>query len=275
MVKKEPTQAQIDARAKFGAAAKERAAAKKAEAKIQQPVENSRGASDPEASLPANEAPVDHGTPSPTDYADLLKQITELKAYLFDTKGTTNQGSSVTKNGIVGTFEKYLTDPAHYPNPCERLAQEPRLARFAFGLNYELTWNISVSQYQTKDGLYMKEPKFTIELNKVIMDENTGEPTNGRFTISTGIFHEDPEAALIIAQENDVPVDEENEKQFLDEMRYLRIRNWLMDVFYTPQSISNKSNRKDMVVAGKLVQYFEVNSTESAAIPFGQLNNKL
>jgi hypothetical protein len=138
-----------------------------------------------------------------------------------------------------------------------------------------LEWKVGVSAYKTLDGVHTKEPKFEIQLNRVVMDEETGEPTTGRFVISKAIFHEDPDAAMIVARENGVEVDESDEKAFLDEMRYLRIRDWLLECFYTPLITGKKSNKKEMVVGGKLVEYFEINSEDSSSIPFGQLQNKV
>ena len=84
------------------------------------------------------------------ELADLKKQIEELKAEKFQPKpqekAELNQGGK-----LVGTFEKFIVDPAYYPDPRERLSKEPRLAQFAFPLNYELVWDISTSNYQTQD----------------------------------------------------------------------------------------------------------------------------
>ena len=220
-----------------------------------------------------NDVPVDQPMVN-SDYADLVRQMTELKAYMFDMKAV-QSGAQVGAQGLIGTFEKYILSPDRYPSPTARLAKEARLQRFAFDMNYELDWNVGVSSYKTLDGINTKEPKFEIQLNRVIMDEETGLPTAGRYVISKAIFHEDPEAALAIASENNVPVDESNEKNFLDEMRYLRIRDWLIECFYTPLISQKETNKKEMVVGGKLIQYFEVSSENSAAIPFDQLKTKL
>lgn len=230
--------------------------------------------------VPANPAPVDHGTQAPADYAELQRQMNELKGYLFDVlrngvPAAAPSGPSVTGHGIVGTLEKYILDPAHYPNPCERLAKEPKLQRFAFDMNFELEWHVGITQYDTKDGIHVKEPKFEIQLNRIVMDEETGQPTDGRYIITQGIFHEDPQAALAVAAENDVEIEGWEEKAFLDEMRYLRLRDWLLEAFYTPLPASRKSNKREMAVGGKMVQYFEINSEDASGIPFGKLTNKL
>lgn len=270
MSKKEPTPAQLAARAKFAAAAKQRAADRKN--KNPQTNEAPTGS-------PANVSPVDHGPVAPVDHGDLQRQVNELKAMLLDgmlaNRSAAPSGPQATSQGLVGMFEKYNLDPNYYPNPCERLANEPRLARFAFPLNFELEWNVGVSQYKTIDGINTKEPKFEIQLNRIMLDEETGEPTLGRIVICKGIFHEDPDAAVIVAREQGFDVNSFGEKEFLDEMRYLRIRDWLFEAFFTPLPATHKTNKREMVINGKLVQYFEINDENGASIPFDKLGNKL
>jgi hypothetical protein len=77
----------------------------------------------------------------------------------------------------------------------------------------------------------MREPKFTIQLNRIVLNDQ-GEQTNKRYIARRLIFHEDPQAALVVARENNLAVDENNQKEFLDEMRYLRVKDWLFDVFW-------------------------------------------
>lgn len=204
---------------------------------------------------------------------ELKAQIAELKAYMFDNMNkekSSQAGGQVAGGRVVGTFEKYIVDPARYPDPRERLAKEPKLARFAFDDNYELDWDIKTVTYETKDGINTKEPKFQIELYRIIYNDETGEKTSGRYVVCRGTFFEDPQAALVVARENGLEVDEENEKQFLDEMRYLRIRDWLLEAFFTPRP-SAKREKKEMVVNGTIVQYFEINSEDGQSIPFNEL----
>lgn len=251
-------------RAAFSAKMKALAAAKKAQ-KTEEP-EQAQPTYDEIATAAANPVPVDHGTPGQTDYAELQSQVNELKSYLFDIlrngQAPASNGPQVTTSGVVGTIEKYVLDPARYPDPCARLAKEPKLQRFAFDMNFELEWNVKITQYDTKDGLHVKEPRFEIQLNRIIMDEETGEPTDGRYVITKGTFHEDPQAALVIAREQGVNVDGWEEKAFLDEMRYLRIRDWLMEAFYTPLIDKKKTNTREVVIGGRMVQYFEVNTKD-------------
>jgi hypothetical protein len=198
-------------------------------------------------------------TISSADYADLIKQIEELKQMQWQSLIANAAPQATVAGGkLTGTFEKYSTSAEKYPSPVERLMVEPKLARFAFPLNYELNYDVSVSSYTTIDGIRTKEPKFSLELVRILLDEETGEPTNGRYIICRMIMHEDPDAALVIAHDNGLEVEEETEERFLNEMRYIRMRDWLLECFY-PAPIKQETNRKDMVIGNKLVTFYEVN----------------
>lgn len=222
----------------------------------------------------SSSAPEPQTTYSDADIAELIRQVQELKA-----EKTMSQPQSTlqSNNGrLVGTIEKYAVDPKAYPSPVERLSNEPKLARFAFPLNYELIWDVSVSTYQTIDGINQKEPRFTLQLIKVLLDEETGEPTNKRYMLYQMMFHEDPQAAISVANEHGLEIDESNEQQFLDEMRYLRMRDWLfgLEPFY-PKPPTTKKNRREEVVGNRLVEVYETSGETAQAIPFSELTKKL
>lgn len=216
--------------------------------------------------------------PSNDEYSDLLKRFEELRSYVQGMQLPQNPMSHNVGGGpqfghggrLIGTFEKYLVDPKNYDDPIKRLAAEPRLQRFAFAHNYLLDWNISTTSYETKDGVNTKEPKFTLKLNRIMMDEDTGELTNQAYTVCQMIFHEDPQAALIVAREQGVDPDTLDQKQFLNEMRYLRMRDWLLEAFYPPKSTATQK-KKEMVIGNKLVEVFEINSVNPQKMPFDQL----
>lgn len=222
------------------------------------------------------------------DIGELLKQIEEMKqnqallqaALLGQQNLNANQqGSQVTTKGIIGTFEKYITDPAHYPDPRERLfdyfESSPKFRRIGLRNNYEMEWEVApMRPYERKDGVMETQPKFRIELNYIIIDEETYEPTNGRYTVKDFVFFEDPQTAIVVARDNGLEVNDENEKAFLDEMRFIRIRDWLEDAFF-PSPLTTHKQKKDMVIGGKQVQYFEVSGEDAQAIPFNELKNKV
>jgi len=217
------------------------------------------------------------------DYNSLKQQVEELKALVNQNQAQTPQPAQaatnafqpqITATGLIGTFHKYNTDPSFYPDPCERLAKEPRLARFAFGENWELEFSIKDSSYTTLDNRRVVEPQFTVQLIGVVFDDD-GNKTDGRYVRRQMVFFEDPDAALAVARENDLNVADYEEKAFLDEMRYLRVRDWLLEGFYPPSHTNKKQNKKQMVIGNQVVEYYEVSSVDGAAMPFGNLNSKI
>ena len=200
-------------------------------------------------------------TISKSEFEDLLKTVTELKSQLQQPNqfapSQPLQQATVTAGGLVGVQEKYSTT-RDYPSPVERLKKESRLAPFAFEYNYDLTFDVSTSQYKTLEGVTVKEPKFEVQLHGIKLDDQ-GEQTSQRYIIRKLMFHEDPEAALTIAREQGIDVDPVNENDFLDEMRYLRCKAWLLDIFYPPKADQSKK-LKEEVIGNQVVQVFDVSS---------------
>lgn len=207
-------------------------------------------------------------TISVEDYNELKRQIEELKNSFRPVKEQNVAQVSGTK--LLGRTDRYSIDPLNYDDPRARLAKEPKLARFAFDLNYDLNWEFSTVSYQTLDGLNMREPKFTLELAKVVLDENTGEPTNGRYVIARLIMHEDPDVAISVARQEGLDIDEDDEVAFLNEIRYIRMRDWLLSIFY-PAAINSTRKKQQQVIGGKLVEFYEISSENREAIPFEEL----
>jgi len=219
---------------------------------------------------------------SDPDTNDILRQLKELQesnallraAVLNQEKGTTPVESiSLNKGRVIGIVEKYLVDPSAYPDPTERLRKEPRLAPLAFDYNYELEYTVATSNYETKEGINYKEPKFLISLNRIVLDDQ-GQQTNKRYVARKLIFHEDPQAALVIARDNGIEIDESDERAFLNEMRYLRVRDWLFDVFW-PKPADEHGHVTDQVIGGTVVQVFTKKSEDPSEIDFNQLKSKL
>lgn len=208
----------------------------------------------------------------------LAQQVLELKAQMEllikMQAAAPAQGAQISGGRIIGTVEKYLVDPAHYPDPRDRLREEPKLQRFAFKSNYELVYEVQTTSYETKDGVNMKEPRFNLELHRIVFNDDG--PTDKRIVLRRLTFHEDPQAAIIIARENELDPDTYpgGEKVFLDDMRYLRIRSWLLEAFYPPQNDQPRKNMREEVIGGKMFQTFEISSRDSSEIPFDKLNKK-
>lgn len=230
-----------------------------------------------EGNTPPAPEPHDPGNPQEPTVTELQRQILELKAFMFDNQVGSQpaSGPTLTDRGIVGTKERYPVNPELYPDPRERLSNEARLQPVAFKYNYELNYTCNpTKRYQTQDGVWFVEPQFTLELNRIVLDE-LGEPTNQRYTICRGIFFEDPETAIQMAMDMGLPIDDANEKTFLDEMRYLRMRDWLFGAFYETLDTTPKKNKREISIDGQLVEMFEVSGENPQTIPFGQLKSKV
>lgn len=263
---KEPTPKQLEARRKFAEASRRRAAERKAKA--------------PEdtGSAPATDRTVE--TISTDDYLALQRQVLELKQMLLSGAAfpVAPQQVGVQGGKLIGTMEKFSIAPTDYPNPVERLFHEPKLSRFALDINYDLMWKVSTVEYTTIDNIRIKEPRFTLELGRKLFDEETGEPLMGTdgeqqgYIISRLIFHEDPEAAMVIARQEGIDIDESDEATFLNEMRYLRCRDWLLECFF-PTPIK-KIEKKEMVIGGKLVETYTITSPKTEKVDYDKIKDR-
>lgn len=223
-------------------------------------------------------------------YEELQRQVNEMKQnqelMLMALRGQQNtqgtQGATLGFGGkLLGEVEKYAVDPSRYPDPTRRLAKEPRLAPLAFDYNYELGYEVAVSSYETKTGANFKEPKFLITLNRIVLDES-GAQTNKRYIARRMVFHEDPQAAIVIARDNgidlkdyeDMDNTDENQRLFLNEMRYLRVRDWLFDVFW-PKGVDAKDSITEEVIGGSIVQVFTKNSEDPSGVDFDKIKTVL
>lgn len=171
------------------------------------------------------------------------------------------------------TVTKFSINPKDYPDPVVRLTAEPKLAQFAFPVNYELKYDVRSTQYQAKDGTNYIEPQFHLELVQIVRNPSTGEDNGKRYVVGRMLMHEDPQAALVVARENGVDIDQYAEKAFLDEMRYLQFRDWVFESFFTPIS-TNHANMSEEVVGGRLVQFYETNNQEAQRLPFEKISLK-
>lgn len=209
---------------------------------------------------------------------ELLKRALEAIANLTaNQQFGNNLNTTQAVNGkLVGSTDRFSVNPADYPDPTERLAEEPSLTRYGFKDNYELQWNFTTVSYQNKENIWLREPKMQLDLIVKVYDEDTGEATNGRYIRNRLILCEDPDTAIWMARERgiDVPEDPASERSFLTEMRYLQARDWLFGCLQPnkPQAVNQKQH---MVVGGKVVEYFEVNGEETPTLKFNQLNSKL
>lgn len=206
-----------------------------------------------------------------------INQVMESNALLtaaFLNQKASNNSIGVSSTGrLLGEVEKYLTDPSLYPDPTTRLKKEERLQTIAFNYNYDLEYAVDTMSYETKTGVNTKEPNFTVTLNRIVLDSQ-GVQTNKRYRARRFVFKEDPQAALILARENNLDIDKTDEKFFLDEMRYFRVKDWLFEVFW-PKPIPIKEGVREEVIGGQVVQTFTVSSENSTGVDFDKINTKM
>lgn len=201
--------------------------------------------------------------PQEDTVSELLRRIKELEERQFFSQPAP---APVQPVRAITKFSVVVSD---YPDPRERLADEPKLQEHAFKHNFQLKWEVGKVSYQ-HDGVNYTEPKFVLELWRWMRDPDTQELTTKQYRVHRATFFEDPEAALDAARQHGVEIDDTLQKPFLDEMRYLRMRDWLFEIFY-PQPVAAAKQIREEVVGNRLVRVFETSSSEKQSIPFDKL----
>lgn len=156
----------------------------------------------------------------------------------------------------TGVIQKYSVDPAHYKDPRESLLNIPELKRQAMAENFMLDWEVEQLIYDTKYGSSFSEPKFTLILWRKMFDEE-GNTNGKRILIQTGVFFEDPVTAVKEATQLGIPLDNSTSSEFLEQMRFLRYKQWLMDIFNPKRPESTKPRRIPQVIGGQVVEVEE------------------
>jgi hypothetical protein len=166
------------------------------------------------------------------------------------------QGVRVTaQGGVQGQVFKYPVDKGFYADPTERLYDEPKLRRFALRDNYFFSWDVEGETYE-KNGITYTEPRFTVAIYRHVFDED-GNETNKLALVTRNYLAEDEYMATIIANKLGFADKFESKEAMMDEVRYVRIRDWLLEVF-TPINIKGKPKRATtMVIDGKAVEVFD------------------
>lgn len=214
---------------------------------------------------PTQELKEESITVTKSELTDLLKTVAELKSQLAQpNQFRPLEQAQIGSRGIQGVQEKYSTEKGRYTDPSERLSQEPRLRQFAFPVNYELNFKQFESRYQDVNGVWNKEPRFEIELWQIMFDED-GNDSMRRALQRRLIMHEDTDAAVEIAEQEGITIESEDKTAFLDEMRYLRAKAWLMDIFYPAKPQVTRGQKMENI-GGRVIPVFEVTSTKAEGI---------
>lgn len=159
------------------------------------------------------------------------------------------------QGGIQGRVVKHSLSSADYPDPTDRLYDDPQLRRHNLRDNYIFTWEVTGEQY-SKDGVTYAEPRFTVCLYRRLFDDED-MPTGKAALVSRNMLHEDEFVAQIIADKLGLLDNFGSTKEMMDEIRYRRIRDWLIPIFIPVKHEQHANHRTEMVIDGKVVEVFD------------------
>lgn len=260
MTKKEPTAAQLEARRKFGERARARAAERKAA--IKESLEATE--------VIPTEAPTEEKQGLVTDYTtdQLDTLIAELQA-----RGLLQPSQQPVNQYQSRNITKFSINPKDYPDPRPRLFEEDRLKIKNFTPHWFIVeWKVSKVEYD-RDNIHYVEPRFEVELWR-IKENEAGEPSNKKFRVATGIFFEDPDSFIQIANAKGIDVPENLTKEFADELRYITIRDWLFECFYPALPDQTNAKRTEETINNRVVEVVEMNSVDPVNM-MGKIQSKI
>lgn len=257
MPKKAPSEKQLAQRKAFGEAAKARAAAR-------------RNKVDEQANEVDQEVTPSQAQGSEAESVTLTQdQFKALMSRLDKVEGSQTETVKPSDTGFdqfgkpTGVIQTYSVNPADYADPRDFLYDLPELAQYAMRLNYNLDWLVEQKIFETKYGTSVAHPKFSLILQRkrlengvevVKIDPNTKREFHPRIHVQTGVFFEDPAASVTEALQLGLPIDKANTPQFLEQMRQLRYKTWLLDVFFPQPPTNTADYSTEQVIDGKVYQ---------------------
>jgi hypothetical protein len=197
----------------------------------------------------------------------LLREVEELRQQqsagynpqaALEAKGQMmNGGVALGKNGLQGVVMRYPIEPSYYPNPIERLYDEPTLKRFNLRENYFFDWKVEGVEWE-KANITYAEPRFTCRIFRRMFQEDGVTPSGQYALINRMILHEDEVVTRIAAEKLNLKESiGEDFDALMSEVRFFRIRQWLVDLFSVPKVESHNREPRQMVVDGKVVEMFD------------------
>lgn len=224
---------------------------------------------------PTPEAPAPQASPTftalTTEQKDamllqLLAKVTDLEnartvpmsadKALEETAKMQGYDVNVGKNGVQGRVFKYPIEKSYYPDPTDRLYDEPILRRFNLRDNFYFDWEVEGVEYE-KYGVTYAEPRFIVRLFRRMFEDDGITPNGQLALVNRQIQHEDEIAARTAAGKLGMTDSFESFQEMMDEMRYYRIRQWLLDLFTPVQVHSHSKQSTQMVIDGKVVEVFD------------------
>jgi hypothetical protein len=171
-------------------------------------------------------------------------------------------GAFIGPNGIQGQIVKYNIEPDWYPDPSERILDMPELSRFAPRQNYEIKWTVTGVEYE-KNNISYAEPRFTVEIRRIMFNEY-GEPTTQRAIVGRHIQHEDENVTRMVAR--DMGFQDLDERKLRDEVRFQRIRRWVLDMLTPMRQPDRVDNVIEMAIDGKVIPVIDISTNADKAV---------
>lgn len=189
-----------------------------------------------------------------------LMQNPQLQHATPEEKLQTLGGAHLNQSGAVqGIVQKQSVKREDYPDPTERLLNEQRIQRFAPHDNFIFKWSVDGVQY-VQNNVTFAEPKFTLELYRRLYDDD-GELTGQAGLVSRNILHDDEFTTKIMAGRlgilDQFPDDEQGFRDLMNEIRYERIKAWMISLFVTPKIEQHRKKPSTMVIDGKAIEVLD------------------
>jgi hypothetical protein len=126
----------------------------------------------------------------------------------------------------------------------------PSLERYNLPSNYEMTWEVKGTTYETKWGTFVQEPRFKLTLYRKVFDEDDNLVEGKRYLVKEAFFTEDEALARTFAR--DMGIDPENldMRGLLNQVRMKRFQAWMEEIFRPKKSMLRPATRKQTVIGG-------------------------
>ena len=204
---------------------------------------------------------------------DLMERLARLEGQ-SQVGATTQIGGGLQLNAqgrAIGVIEKYSVNPEDYPDPRADIiswfADQPTLKRFGFADNYILTWEVSGSEYETKNGTWFREPKFQLTLYaKMYNDDGTEKGEVAR--LNRLVIFEDEASVRKIATDLDMYNENVGDDDVFHAVRLERIKQWLTNIFTPPKIDEIKDKSREMVLDGQVVTVVDVQQIDGKNVKF-------
>lgn len=170
-----------------------------------------------------------------------------------------NSNINISSTGdIQGIINKYPIDKDFYPNPVNELLDyaEKAMPAIAIRVTHDILWDVVAHPYQTANNIWYNEPWHIIQIDKRLFDDQ-GEPLRDKdsgdeivIRWRVGYFFEDE--IMVKQAANKQGLKDYDSDNLANEIRLLRMKRWLKDIFYPPKPKPTHSDRQ-VVVNGQVV----------------------